>query len=312
MPLDETDKILLRELDKDVRVSITQLAKKARISKEKAHYRLRRLEESVITGYWALQRMGQRAGAYKIFLKDKSLGKQKPELIAFIAKHKGAAWIAETEGRWDVVISILATTDAEFIHFVNQLLRYYGTALREKAIIKMTKAISLNEKYLHKERYVRASEDDFTQQAPSYDVIDLTIVNAIASNARMSYVELSKLTGLTSEAISRRFRRLLKERAFVDLKPRINHQALGLSYYHILLSLEQYKQQETIIRYYKQHPQCVYLMTHLGMYDIHLELVLNPSDLSLFLTDLSGRFGSALSAYEVLRIVTEHKIRMEQ
>jgi Lrp/AsnC family leucine-responsive transcriptional regulator len=312
MLLDETDRTLLRELDRDVRVSLTQLAKKARISKEKVHYRLRRLEESVITGYWAQQRVGHPAGAYKIFLKDKSLGKRKAELLSFIAQYKGAAWIAETEGRWDVVISNYATTDAEFITFVNQLLKQFGTALREKAIIKMTRAISLNEKYLHKKPYVRIGEDDFTQNAPAYDDVDRSIINALASNARVSYTELAKITGLSSEAISYRFRKLRRENAFVDLKVRINHQALGLSYYHVLLSLEHYEMKDAILQYYTHHPHCVYIMTHLGMYDIHLELVLSPEEIANFLTDLSERFGSALNAYEVLRIVTEHRMRIEQ
>jgi len=312
MQLDETDKVILRELDKNVRVSLTQIAKKARISKEKTHYRLRRLEETIITGYWAQQRIGHPAGAYKIFLKDKSLGKRKSELLAFIEAYKGAAWIAETEGRWDIVISNYGTSDASFMRFVTELLKRFGTAIGEKAITKMTQAIALNEKYLHKESYVRVGEDDFTKSAPKHDDTDLIIINALASDARMSFASLGRLTGLTSEAISHRFRRLCKENAFVDMKVRIRHQALGLSYYHILLSLQQYEMQEKILHYYKQHPHCVYIITHLGMYDIHLELVLSPDEIASFLTDLSERFGSALSSYEVLRILTEHRMIIQQ
>jgi DNA-binding Lrp family transcriptional regulator len=310
--LDETDRTLLRELDRDVRTSVTQLAKRARISKEKAHYRLRRLEGTVITGYWAQQRMGHPAGAYKIFLKDKSLGAHKQELISFIKSYKGAAWFAETEGRWDIIISSYATTDAAFITFVSELLRRFGTMLREKTIIKMTRAISLNEKYLHKESYVRIGEDDFTQEMMPHDAIDQTIMNAVSRNARIPYTELAKLTNLTSAAISQRFRRLRKEDAFVDLKVRIDHKSLGLSYYHVLLALEEYEHKEAIVKYYTQHPHCVYIMTHLGMYDIHLELVLPPADLPSFITELSERFGRSLSAYEVLHIVTEHRMRIEQ
>jgi DNA-binding Lrp family transcriptional regulator len=310
MYVDEIDLCLLRELDKDVRTSVTQLAKKARIGKETAHYRLRRLEKSIITGYWLQPKLQGSAGAYKLLLKDKCLGVHREELLAFLVGTPGAAWVAETEGVWDIVVSNYATSDAEFVRFVQDLLSRFGSSLRSKAIVKMTRAISLNEKYLHKQSYVRRAEDDFATAPHEIDEKDAQILTMLSRDARASYAQIAASIGITGAAISQRVRKLQLSGAIVDSKIRVNHRLLGLSYFHVMLALEDYGQRDAIINYYAQHPNCVYIMTHLGMYDLHLEIVLEAQRLPAFITELSERFGKALAAYDVLRIVREHRMRI--
>lgn len=52
--IDETDKVILRILQKDCRVPLKQIAKKVGLPKSTLHYKIRRLEQTgIVQGYYA-------------------------------------------------------------------------------------------------------------------------------------------------------------------------------------------------------------------------------------------------------------------
>ncbi len=307
--IDSKDFSILRALDDDARASFAQIGRKIGLSKEVVQYRMKNLEKwGVITGYWGIPHIGKRNKVYKLLLKNKSLGKElKEEFIRFILSQKAVSWFAETRGNFDFVISSYVEDDEKFSLFVMELMRRFGTHLKEKHLLKSTSMIMMNEKYLYDNDWLKMTkEDSFVSNIANPDKNDLRMMVELAKNARISFTELGRKMGLSSQAVSIRFRNLLTKNLIVALKPRIDHEKIGFSYYHLFLSLSDFDKLDSICSYYIQHPSCVFIMKHIGCFDMHLELVAKEHEISRIIDELTGTFGEYLSSYELLNIQKEH------
>ncbi|MBU1202030.1 MAG: AsnC family transcriptional regulator [Nanoarchaeota archaeon] len=308
LSIDAKDLAILQALDQNVRSSYAQIGRKTRLSKEVVQYRIKNLEKRrIITGYWAIPHIGTINHVYKLLIKNKSLGVKKKEFIEFALSQKAVSWFATTEGNWDFVISSYVSDDTTFSEFVIELMKRFGKYFKEKHILKSTSMILMNEKYLYKDKkLIKSKEDSFLATENKPDKVDTEIIRLLANNARISFSEIGRKINLTSEAVSARYRNIIKKELIKGMNPRINQELLGYSYYHIFISVSDYEKKDAICKYYIQHPNCVFIMKHIGFYDIHLELVLTSDEVGLFIDDLTEKFGNYISAYEPLRIRKEH------
>ncbi|MBN2052747.1 Lrp/AsnC family transcriptional regulator [Candidatus Woesearchaeota archaeon] len=310
---DKKDTAILQQLDLNVRASCNQIGKKTRLSKEVVQYRIKQLEKNqVITGYWSVPSIKNNTSVYKLLIKNKSLGiVQRKEFIAFITSQKATSWAATTEGQWDFVITSFVQKETDFYEFLNKLLLRFGKYFSEKNILRSVSAIILNEKYLHPDnKHIIKQENNFLNEEKEKDDVDSEIIKALSENSRSTFTEIGKKVGLTSEAISYRYKQIMKKKLITSMKVRINHEKLGLNYYHLFLSLNDYKGKNEIKNYYIMHPNCVFIMEHMGFYDLHLELVVSENDVQKIIEDLSERFGNEISRYELIKIRKEHIINV--
>lgn len=306
--LNKKDLAILQVLDQNVRASLTQIGKQTKLSKEVVQYRLKRLEEkNILTGFWATQTIGSEKAVYKLLLKNKSLGKEKKtEFIKFVKTLPEIIWFASTEGNWDFLITSFTQHSEEFAKTVLKIMKQFGKYFSQKHILKSTSMIGMNEKYLYKNKKIIIQENSFLEQPIQQDKTDLRIIQSLSKNARITFSELGRELKLTPEAISKRFKRILKEKRIQGMNIRLNHSKLGLSYYHIFIAINNYNKKETLCNYYKQHPHCVFIMNHIGFYDIHLEIVITEDKIESIIEELTEKFGETITNYELLRIRQEH------
>lgn len=309
--IDKKDLAILQALDQDVRASYAQIGRRSKLSKEVVQYRIKQLEKkNILTGYWAIPHIGTHNKVYKLLIKNKSLGKtKKEEFIKYALSQKAVSWFASTEGNWDFVISTFITKDFEFSKLVNNIMKQFGKYFKEKHILKSTSMIITNEKYLYnKNNLIRHDEDSFLKTSKLGDETDNKIIRILSNNARTSFTEMAKQVNLTAEAVSTRFKRIMQEKLIRGANPRINHEKLGLSYYHIFIAVSDYDKKDKICDYYTQHPDFVFIMKHIGYYDIHLEIVVKEEKIEGIIEELTEKFGEAISSYDLLKIRKEHII----
>ncbi len=307
--IDKKDLAILQALDQDVRASFAQIGRKTNLSKEVVQYRIKQLEKKqIITGYWAIPKIGTNSKPYKLLIKNKSLGKiKKQEFIKYTLSQKAVSWFANTEGNYDFVISSFVENDTDFMILVNNIMKKFGRYFKEKHVLKSTSMILMNEKYLYdNNQLIHQKEDSFLEETPKLDNTDKEIIRILSNNARATFTEIGKAINLTAEAISIRFRKIMKGKLIIGANPRLNHAKLGLSYYHLFIAISDYDKKDKLCKYYIQHPNVVFIMKHLGYYDAHLEIVLKEEEIEGFIEELTEKFGEMISAYELLKIRTEH------
>ena len=110
MKLDQTDKKILYELDKNCRTPVSTIAKKVKCSREVVNYRIQRLQrKGIIDGYYPvinLSTLGYMHIRFMISLKqhDKVT---KDKLINYLKNNKYVGWLGEQEGKFDIVCTVL-------------------------------------------------------------------------------------------------------------------------------------------------------------------------------------------------------------
>ncbi|HLC51284.1 MAG TPA: Lrp/AsnC family transcriptional regulator [archaeon] len=311
--MDEIDRKILVELDKNVRFSNTQIAKAARTSKDVVNYRINKLQkDGILTGFYCLPNTGKTGKILcKLLLKFQSIGKEKEqELWKFIGDDPRTVWVGSCDGTWNMIATLSLENFRDMADIISRVNAKYGKYLSKKEMLIITSVTKFNEKYLYpKGAFIY--ETKFTIDEPSIDLDkkDRTLLKELSINSRMSTVDLSKKINLTPEATAKRLKRLEKEGVILGYKPRINFAKLGYDYFHLFISAKNPQIVKEIIQYYKTHPNCVYALEEAGYYDMHLEFVVKGTQrFREILEDLRDKFGDKIHEYEPLQIYTEYKI----
>ncbi len=310
--LDAKDIAILRELDKNVRVSSIQIGKKTRLSKEVVQYRIKRLEDNkIITGYWAIINSAP-AFAYKILIKNKNLAKEKrQEFIDYVTKHKRVSWFANTEGNFDYIITVFAKDDVEFSDFCEKLFSLYGSYFQERHILKTTTASITNEKYLYeKGDFLYNWKFEISKGIEPDDETEEKILREISLNSRAKFTEIAEKVNLTPEAVAHRFKKIIKKKLILGLKVRLDFNKLNLEYYHFFIRLQDQTKKKELISYYTMHPDCNSILQHIGCYDLHLEFILPKDKIQCVLDDFISKFGTDVASYELLHIREEYILKV--
>lgn len=121
--LDETDRALIAELQRDARQSNQSIADALGVSEGTVRSRIRRLEEDGvmrITTVQNLEALGEQAAAYLWITCDRS---RLDELGRRIATEPGVGFAAATLGRADLLVIVFRESLAELVRFVDETVK---------------------------------------------------------------------------------------------------------------------------------------------------------------------------------------------
>ena len=313
--MDEIDRKILIALDKDSRLSNSRIAKLARTSKDIVNYRIAKLQrENILTGFYAMPvipKIGFRM--YKLLLKFHSLSKEKEEeLIEWLEKYPTVVWVESCDGAWNTIVTLSAKDFVEIAQTVKDAFAKFGKYISKKEILTIASVRMFNEKYLYpKGQFVYEKKYSMFEKIADFDDKDKIIMMMLAKNSRASSTEIAKKIKITPEATAKRLKNLIKGGFFAGFKPRINFTKLGYEYFHVFISTKSPAIEEEIINFYKSHPDCVYILEHVGYYDMHLEFVMKSTQhFREVLRELRDKFGDKIHDYEPLQIYAERKFNL--
>lgn len=312
--MNKNDYRILLELDKNARTTYKQLAKNAQISKESAQYRVKQLiNKNILTGFYSIldvSKLGYNTN--KILIKYKSVTKEIQEDIKkFLISQKIVSWCAISQGAWDLLITTIHSESQNFIKFYDTFFEKFGKYFYKKEILISVKAHAFNEKYLNNGKFIY--EKIMNLQSSDNIILDTKdeeIIRQLSLNSREKFSNIANSIGLSQWATVKRYKKLVNENLITQLKPRIDFSKLGLSYYHVFIELNNEAVKSKLVDYYKMHTDCIFLMTHLGTYSIHLEFALKSEEIINTLEDLREKFGERIVNYESLLIKEEYVLNI--
>ena len=145
--MDKKDKDIIRILMQNSRTPITQLAKKIKISREVATYRLNRLKkEGIILDFVTeinIQKMGFIGSA--VFVNIKST--RQKEFKKFLADTSFVSWVAELSGVWSFGFSIIGRTNEELDQKFSIIYHTFKDAILDHRFILHKKSTFFYQKY---------------------------------------------------------------------------------------------------------------------------------------------------------------------
>ncbi|MBT7102371.1 Lrp/AsnC family transcriptional regulator [archaeon] len=304
---------ILKELDKDSRQSLTQIGKKTRINKETVNYIIKKLEkDGTIKGYFSLINYFKLGfNIFKLLIRYGNVGiKEEKEISKWILKNPEVIWAGETDGKWDLIITIRGQSLEKIYDMLNEFNTKFSKHIQERQLLIAHEVEWLNEKYLYtneKENYTDPSRQG--EEIIEINDKDKKIIEIIEQNARIPTVQIASKLKLTAEAISRRIKNLVKKGIISRFKLRLNHEKLNKIYNHIFISLKDFSKMEQIVSYYENSKNCVFIMKYHGNYDLHLEMITNSQkEFKEITRELREKFGNIISDHQNISIIKEHKL----
>ena len=133
--MDDTDRKLISLLRKDARTNVATLAGKLGVSRGTVTNRLRKLEdEQVIVGYSVRLRPDAEPHQIRAWMSVVIEGNQSRTVIAALLGEPGVAALHDTNGRWDLLAELRATSMAELSQILERVRLIKGIASTETSI----------------------------------------------------------------------------------------------------------------------------------------------------------------------------------
>jgi DNA-binding Lrp family transcriptional regulator len=305
--LDKIDKKILAELDKNCRISDSELAKKVRRSRQTVAYRVRRLtEEGLITGFITSinpNKMGYQL--FKIYLKLKNIPERKAVLMDHLRKLTSVYWMGESDGSWDLVFAVYAKEMYEFYEIKNQIF-----SLFKDIIVDLYGDVLLDVKqypkmYFDSEISKPAEFGGFTVNN-ELDALDHNILGFIIDNARATTLEIAVKVSSTPTTVATRLKKMEKLGVIIQYRIGIDLIKLGYEHYKAIIVTESYSKDEEkqLLEYCSHIPQIQYFIRNL--WQIEPEFVVRTYDeYYMIINKLKERFPNVIKTIDSIILRTD-------
>jgi DNA-binding Lrp family transcriptional regulator len=197
-------KALMRELSENSRISVTEIAKKLKLSRSTVISNMHSLEKELGLEY-TIEFNRQAFGLVQVHIVKVKFGKKPDvETIARIFKNDdNAQFVAVTEGDFDMFVRVVTDDTENYVKWALEtaikLLEYQPTIEPSMVAMVHTGFMPLpNEILKH-----------MCSTVPSLDSTDAKILIALNSNARISYRDIAKTLGEHVETVRYRIKKLM-------------------------------------------------------------------------------------------------------
>lgn len=310
--LDAINRKIVATLSINARATYAEIGKKARVHKDTAAYRIKKLEEEgIIAGYttfFDFSRLG--AQVYKLYVKWKGLNEREhTALLSYLRGERRVGWIVEGNGSWDMVIGFHTLSVAEFY----ECKLAFEQRFHEK--IQNMSATTQIQAYLYSRNYLSlASLQEvvlYSSAAPAMlDEKDRTILQALAKNARASAIDLARTTHLSARTVAYRIRQLEKQKVLLQYRCSLDLSKIGRIFIKAFISLEQItpQQKKKIIDFFRQSPCVVHNVESLGAWELEPEFEVETIEqFYTMMNEFRARFAEHIGRIDSMLVSKEHK-----
>lgn len=293
--IDMKDNKILYELEKNARQPISHLAKKVRLSKETTGYRIKRLEkEKIIPGYFTVINPAAFGNdLYRLFFKfQNTTPKKEEEIIHYLSRIPSITRLCTVEGPWDLTASIMAKDTFEFKQIYDEFANRYGKYIEQKNIIIVTKIYHFLHNLLFNVNDRSYSVYQQKEKNAKLDKTDEKIIKILRKDCRIPTLEIAKKLKLSANAVKNRIKRLLKERAIISFRIKVQDSPFGYQHFHILLTLQDIdkEKKDGLIKSLIENSHVYFIIESVGA-DLEFEChAKNISELYKLLKDLRNKF----------------------
>jgi len=311
LQLDKKDRTLLYLLDVNGRMNFAELARRTGMSKQRAQYRVERLEkEGFIKGYYAMidtSRLG--FTTFRVYLKFRNLVPEKQQEISEYLTSQKQVWaVVRIAGKWDVALGIAVEDIYQFYDVWDALLTRYLAYVKDykisvySPIYHFTKAYLLGKEDSTKIRILGG------KGKAKIDAKDMVLLLALSKNARTSLIELAHNVKMTPEAISHRLKKLEKEGIIQGYRAMIDVTKLGYEFYKTEIRLARYDAIKQITEFCHRHPNIYQIDKTIGGETIEIEFhVRSLQEMLTIIGELEKQFPNTIESFDYITVLSEEK-----
>jgi Lrp/AsnC family leucine-responsive transcriptional regulator len=310
--LDRTDRKILATIERDARVPVSELARKARVSRTVAEYRLKCLEQDgVIRGYYCLidpSLLGFTVWEAWVTLHP---GKDRKALFSYIDAHPLVWWRMECAGAYDAVICALCRTPREFQNFFRRLQDRYDNIITDAAVLMNVDFEYHTRGYLlgsTSRLLARSGKGGSASVRPT--AYGLALLQALSIDSRASYVRLAQETGRNVKTVMKELASLRSAGIIVSFRPLLDVSLFGYEQYKVLLYLDNPHGGilPAALEWCRTHSNIVAIASYVGPWQLEIDIEIDTyRNLCALLAQLKEAFANGVRRHEVLLVTNESK-----
>jgi Lrp/AsnC family transcriptional regulator, leucine-responsive regulatory protein len=275
--LDAKDYKILKELDKNYRISFSKIAKKVRLSKNSVALRF----EKKLKPFIAHSTVGidNELLGYKIvkvfYTLDYYDDKTEKALIKELKKHKNILWVARFYGHFDISICLLVKDLNELVTHITQFNEKFSKQIRDKEIQIISKQLFFRHGYLYGDTANPNTEVTQTNKRYLLSKIEKKILSIIRNTPRISIIDISKKTKISPKTISSTLKKLEKNRVITGYYMTLDNNKFNLNTFKFLVQIQDAKYTEEFEKYLLSLGNIRHYRKMLGLWDYEIDLVYN-------------------------------------
>ena len=311
--LDSYDRKIIFELDKNARVTDTEIGKHIRKSKQFVDYRIKRLEEAgVLRGYITVidySKIGYQS--IRAYFKFHNITREKQDEIENdLIKDKEVWWLVTLEGQWDVGFTIGVKNVLDFYGYWDNIMAKYREYISKRSIVIYThitqypKSYIINQKNAEHGTIVGSSKETI-----SVDKLDFDLLKALSDNGRAPLLEVANRLDTSPQVIRNHIRRLEKNKVIQGYRALVDVSFLGYRYYKSYISLLNTERMQELQQFCLQHPNILNTNRTIGGSDFEIELQVKSFDeFDSIMNEIRRKFAGMIDYYEFVIAREEKKM----
>ncbi|MEW5996430.1 MAG: Lrp/AsnC family transcriptional regulator [Candidatus Micrarchaeota archaeon] len=306
--IDNIDRRILFELDKNCRISDNQIAKLVGRSRESVGYRIKQLQKKGILQGFLTSINPSKYGYmfFKLYFQLANIPKERERFFEYMKKLPGLYWIGINDGVWDTHATLYAKNVKEFYKIKNQIYSEFKDLIIKRDTGVLVNVRQYKKKYLIEDgskipdydSCVMFSDDIVPNEI---DELDRKILNILLNNARIPLVDLAKQTKSTVDVVRNRMKKLQEKGIILQYRIAVDHSKLGYEFFKAFLYFNNLSEEDEqrLFEYAKGHPSIIYLIRQVSSWDVELEMVCKSyEDFTSIMNDIRKRFATSLRNYE--------------
>lgn len=314
--LDIKDRKILYQLDINSRQSNSEIAKKVGLSKQVVGFRISRLaKEKIFSSFYTVIDISKLGfTVHKEFLRLQNVDQEKEkELIQFLVNHPNVVWVASCDARFDLAFGTWARNMESLDQTLTEINKKFGEYFAEKKIATIIRADYFTREYLINKKEPRNYREAFfgaVADPIKMDLLDWEILSLLASNARITAVDISKKTKLSADAVSERIRKIEKSGIVNHYNIVPNEPKYPYLHYKVLVNIKNVSEErEKVLREYcRINPNIIYIVKALGPWNYEIDLeVENIERFREIMMEIKTEFSDILKEYFIVNVYQVHK-----
>lgn len=317
LKISEKEREILALMDREGRRSYSKIAKKAGVSRQRFLYYVKKLKQAGIyrstIGFIDLSMAG--FSYYRLHLKLQFASKEAENSVCrFICSKKRVIWLAQCDGRFDLMVGYAAPSAREFSAFIDELLDEFGKNIQAYEFVQVLEAPALSRTF--EAKGIKQQRKGFWSgpaEPIQIDKADEKILNALCKDMHVRVLDLSRQTGVSPISISTRITKLVKERMIMSYA-QVSYDKLGMQLYKVLFYFSNLspKRREELIKFAKGQGAYMDILTCLGPWQLELDVeTKNIDECRQLVYKIKDTFSDVVRNHETLHVLEEKKFSFD-
>ena len=301
--IDNIDKRILFELERDARIAYVKLAKIVGKSKDAVRYRINKMEEEkIIMEYktWIdMAKLGYRTSTFILTIMN--FPEKKKRLINEIKSDKRAYWIGVAEGVWNVAVTYFIKTNEELFKIKSDLMTKYHDLIIDIHVTSLV-SVSVHEKtFLSKQSSKLITFTELAKEDIELDEISRKILNELYFNSIENIATIADKLNTTIDIVRNRMKKLKEQGIIIRYTIAIDYQKIGYELYKANVYMKSFDKEniDEMMKYAEKSEKIINIVRQIAPWDLEFVVFANSfEDYNKVISDFTEKFKKSVRKIE--------------